>query len=331
MQFAATTRRKFVTLLGSASAAWPLAARAEPAPMPVIGFMEPTSPDTSTPDRLSAFHQGLRAEGFTEGENVTIEYHWAENRVERLSTLAAGFARRRVAVIAAIGGSSAAFAAKLEAGTIPIVFTVAQDPVKLGLVPSLARPNGNLTGVFLPPEQAVKRVGLLRELVPGARRIAFFHDPVNAAYAAATLRELGGAARTNGVQISVLKATTPAEIDGVFAGFARERPDALFVGPFSTDRRVQLALLAVLHKVPASYPWRDFVEAGGLMSYGAALRDAYRQAGAYVGRILKGAKPAELPVVQSSRYELVINTSTARMLGLSVPASLRATADALIE
>jgi len=297
----------------------------------VIGFLEPTSPDASTPDRLRAFHEGLRQSGFVEGENVAIEYRWAENRVERLAALANGLVRRKVTVIAAIGGSTPAFAAKLETGTIPVVFTVAQDPVKLGLVANLARPEGNLTGVFLPSERAERRLVLLRELVSGATRISVLLDPANAPYAESTLRDLEAVARNSGLQINVLNAGTPAEIDAVFAGFARERPDALFIGPYSTDRRVQLALLAAFHRIPATYPWRDFVEAGGLMSYGARLRDAYRQAGVYVGRILKGAKPAELPVVQSSRYELVINASTARMLGLAVPPPLRASADEMIE
>jgi putative ABC transport system substrate-binding protein len=188
-----------------------------------------------------------------------------------------------------------------------------------------------LTGVFLPSDQVVKRVGLLRELVPGATRISLVVDPLNVPYATTTLTELQAAGRNSGLQIKAVNASTAAEIDAVFAGFASDRPDALFVGPFATDRRVQLALLAALHKIPASYPWRDFVEAGGLMSYGADLRDAYRQAGIYVGRILKGAKPAQLPVVQSTRYELAINASTARMLGLTVPASLRSSTDVMIE
>ena len=328
-------RRELVAFMGAGTAApqllRPLAARAQPAAMPVIGFLEPTSPDASTPDRLRAFHEGLRQSGFVEGENVAIEYRWAENRVERLAALANGLVRRKVTVIAAIGGSTPAFAAKLETGTIPVVFTVAQDPVKLGLVANLARPEGNLTGVFLPSERAERRLVLLRELVSGATRISVLLDPANAPYAESTLRDLEAVARNSGLQINVLNAGTPAEIDAVFAGFARERPDALFIGPYSTDRRVQLALLAAFHRIPATYPWRDFVDAGGLMSYGARLRDAYRQAGVYVGRILKGAKPAELPVVQSSRYELVINASTARMLGLAVPPPLRASADEMIE
>jgi putative ABC transport system substrate-binding protein len=325
-------RREFITLLGSAAAAWPLAARAQQPAMPVVGFLDPTSPDAATADRLRAFHQGLRDAGFVEGENVAIEYRWAENRVDRLSVLAAGLVRRQVAVIVAIGGSTPAFAAKVETSTIPIVFTAAQDPVKLGLVTSLARPGGNLTGVLLPAELTGRRLELLRELVPAATRISVFLDPANATNFVSTLRDMeAAAARTSGLQIKVLNASTAREIDAAFASFVRERPDALFVGPFSTDRRVQLALLAMLHRIPAAYPWRDFVDAGGLMSYGASLRDAYRQAGVHVGRILKGAKPADLPVVQSSKYELVINASTARMLGLTVPPSLLALADEVIE
>jgi putative ABC transport system substrate-binding protein len=330
MQFEQLKRRELLALIGGA-AAWPLAARAQQSTMPVIGFLEPASPDAATPDRLRAFHQGLREAGFVEGENVAIEYRWAENRVDRLSALAAELARRKVAVIAAIGGSTPASAAKVETSTIPIVFTAAQDPVGLGLVSNLTRPDGNLTGVFLPPESAAQRLTLLRELVPAATRISVLLDPVNAAYAAPTLKELEGVARARSLQIKTVNASTPAEIDAAFANLGQERPDALFIGPFSTDRRVQLALLAALHRLPATYPWRDFVEAGGLMSYGASLREAYRQAGILVGRVLKGAKTADLPVVQSRRYELVINASTARMLGLAVPASLRASADEMIE
>jgi putative ABC transport system substrate-binding protein len=325
-------RRRDVIALAGAAVAWPLAARAQQPAMPVVGFLDPTSPDAATADRLRAFRQGLGDAGFVEGENAAIEYRWAESRIDRLSVLAAGLVRRQVAVIVAIGGSTPAFAAKAETSTIPIVFTAAQDPVKLGLVASLAKPGGNLTGVFLPAEMTVRRLGLLRELVPAARRISVFLDPANATDVASTSRDIeAAAARTSGLQIKVLNASTAREIDAAFASFARERPDALLVGPFSTDRRVQLALLAVLHRIPAAYPWRDFVDAGGLMSYGPSLRDAYRQAGVYAGRILKGEKPADLPVVQSSKYELVINASTARMLGLTVPPSLLTLADEVIE
>jgi putative tryptophan/tyrosine transport system substrate-binding protein len=324
-------RRDFVTLAGAA-VAWPLAARAQQPAMPVVGFLEPTSPDGATADRLRSFRQSLRDAGFVEGENVAIEYRWADGRIDRLSALAADFVRRQAAVIVAIGGSTPAFTAKAETSTIPIVFTAAQDPVKLGLVASLAKPGGNLTGVFLPAEQTVRRLSLLRELVPAATRISVLLDPANAMDIASILKDMNAAAaRTRGLQIKVINASTAREIDAAFEGFASERPDALLVGPFSTERRVQLALLAVLHKIPAAYPWRDFADAGGLMSYGASLKDVYRQAGVYVGRILKGTKPAELPVVQSSKYQLVINAGTARMLGLTVPPSLLSLADEVIE
>jgi putative ABC transport system substrate-binding protein len=325
-------RRRDVVTLAGAAVAWPLAARAQQGAMPVVGFLDPTSPDAATADRLRAFRQGLREAGFVEGENVAIEYRWADSRIDRVSALAAELVRRQVAVIVAIGGSTPAFAAKAETGTIPIVFTAAQDPVKLGLVASLARPGGNLTGVTLPSEPTSRRLQLLRELLPSAARIALLLDPANASDAATTVRETNAAAsRASGLQIKVVNASTAREIDAVFAGFATERPDALLLGPFATDRRVQLALLAVLHRIPVAYPLRDFVEAGGLMSYGASLKDAYRQAGAQVGRLLKGAKPAELAVVQSSKYELLINASTARMLGLTVPRTLLSLADEVIE
>ena len=329
MQFDQLRRRDVITLAAGA-AAWPLAARAQQPGMPVIGFLGFTSPDAFAGE-VGEFRRGLREAGYVEGENVAIEYRWAENKIERLSVLAGGLVRRPVAVIVAIGGATPAFAAKAETSTIPIVFTVAQDPVKLGLVPSLARPGGNMTGVFLPPEATARRLGFLRELVPAAKRIAVLLDPANATNAASTLSEVETAARATGLQIQVLNASTSREIDAASASLGRERPDALFVGSFATDRRVQLALLAMLHRIPASYPLRAFVDAGGLMSYGPSLRDAYRQAGIYVGRILKGAKPVDLPVVQSSKYELVINDVTARMLGLTVPRSLIATANEVIE
>jgi putative ABC transport system substrate-binding protein len=331
MQLERLKRRDVIALAGAA-VAWPFGARAQQPAVPVVGLLDPTTPDAATADRLRAFRQGLKDAGFVEGENLAIEYRWAESRVDRLSVLAAELVRRQVAVIVAIGGSSPAFAAKAETGTIPIVFTAAQDPVKLGLVASLAKPGGNLTGVLLPADPTVRRLDLLRELVPAAARISVLLDPANAIETASIVKEVQtAAARTRGLQIKVLNASTGREIDAAFASFGRERPDALLVGPFSTDRRVQLALLTVLHKIPAAYPWRDFVEAGGLMSYGPSLRDAYRQAGILVGRILKGAKPANLPVVRSSKYELVINASTARMLDLTVPRTLLPLADEVIE
>jgi putative ABC transport system substrate-binding protein len=331
MQLARLRRRNFIMLAGAALA-WPLAARAQQRAMPVIGFLDPASPDAATADRLTSFRQGLADAGFVEGENVAIEYRWAEGRVERLSSLAAGLVRRQVAVIVAIGGSTPASAVKAETSTIPIVFTSAQDPVKLGLVSSLSRPGANLTGVFLPPELTARRLGLLRELMPTAKQIALFLDPANASDTASTLRDVqAAAARVSGLKLRVIYVSTAREIDAAFSSFVNERPDALLVGPFATDRRVQMALLGVLHKIPAAYPWRDFVEAGGLMSYGPSLKDAYRQAGVYAGRLLKGTKPADLPVIQSSKYELIINALTARLIGVTVPASLRSLADEVIE
>jgi putative ABC transport system substrate-binding protein len=326
-------RREFITLIGGAAAAWPLAARAQqPGKLPTIGFLHPASPDAN-PDRLRAFRLGLRDAGFVESQNVTIEYRWADNQVDRLPELAEELVGRQVSVIIAIS-YPAALAAKTATAAIPIVFMAAEDPVKQGLVTSLARPGGNLTGVnFFGAELAPKRLELLRELVPEASRIAVLVDPTNRMSTESTLRDVEAASRKIGLQIQVLNASTSREIDAAFVNFSREKLDALFIGSatFLMDRRVQLALLAAAHKVPATYPWRDFVEAGGLMSYGASLREAYSQTGMYAGRVLKGAKPAELPVMQSTRFELVINAQTARILGLTVPQTLLATADEVIE
>jgi putative ABC transport system substrate-binding protein len=324
-------RREFISLLGGAAAAWPLAARAQQPAMPVIGFLSGTSPETA---RLRAFRQGLKDAGFIEGENVAIEYRWADDQTDRLPALAAELAQRRVAVIAAIGGIPSALAAKAATTTIPIVFLVGVDPVRLGLVSSLPRPGGNLTGInVINSELASKRLELLRALVPGAIRIGVLVDPTNASGTDATLRDVGAAARTMGLQIQVLNASTSLELDAAFATLVRERSAALIVGstPFFFDRRVQLALLAARHAAPAIYQDRHHAEVGGLISYGASLGDAYRHVGVYAGRILKGAKPADLPVVQPTRFELVINVSTARMLGLTVPDALLATADEVIE
>jgi putative tryptophan/tyrosine transport system substrate-binding protein len=326
-------RREFVALLGGAAAAWPLVARAQQPAMPVIGYLDPRSPHTIA-DQLRAFRQGLKDSGYVEGENVAIEYRWAEGQFDLLPALAAELVRRRVAVIATNGGPTAAFAAKAATTTIPIVFSVAEDPVRLGLVASLARPGGNLTGVNLVlGELTAKRLGLLRELVPGAARVAVLVNPTNSTNAETTLRDVEPAARAVGLQIQLLKASTSQEIEAAFASFVRERPDALFVGhdTFLTSRRVQLVHLATRHAVPATYALRDFAEVGGLMSYGVNIPDAVRQLGVYAGRILKDAKPADLPVVQSSKFELVINAVTARMLGLTVPPSLLSVADEVIE
>ena len=324
-------RREFVSLLGGTALAWPLVARAQQPAMPVIGFLDTRSPDGMT-DRLRAFREGLKDSGYVERENVAIEYRWAENQLDRLPELAAELVRRQVAVIAATSTYSA-FAANAATTTTPIVFLVGEDPVRLGLVASLARPGGNLTGINnFTGELTVKRLELLREMVPGAARIAVLVNPGNIAIET-TLRDVQSAARVMGLQIQVLKASTSREIDAAFATFVRERPDAVFVGldVFFISRRAQLVNLASRHALPTIYPLRDFAEFGGLMSYGTNIADTFRHIGVYAGRILKGAKPADLPVVQSTKFELVINAWTARMLGLAVPPTLIATADEVIE
>jgi ABC-type uncharacterized transport system substrate-binding protein len=324
-------RREFITLLGGAAMAWPVVARGQQASMPVIGFLHSSSPE---PYRLRAFRQGLKDAGFIEGENVAIEYRWADSQIDRLPALAAELVQRRVAVIAASGGMPSILAAKAATTTIPIVFAIAEDPVRLGLVASLAQPSGNLTGInFFATELAAKRLELLRELVPGAIRIAVLVDPTNATNTETTVGGVEAAARAKGLQIQVLNASNSREVDAAFATLASERPDALLVGStaFLADRRVQLAQLAARHAVPAIYVDRQFAEVGGLMSYGASLSDAFRQVGIHAGRILKGAKPADLPVVQSTKFELVINAPTVRMLGLTVPPTLLSTADEVIE
>jgi ABC-type uncharacterized transport system substrate-binding protein len=326
-------RREFITLLGGAAAAWPLAARAQQPAMPVIGFLNSTSPDGYT-DRLRAFRQGLKDTGYVEGQNVAIEYRWANNQIARLPELAAELVRRRVAVIAATIGTPPVLAAKAATTTIPIVFNVGDDPVRLGLVASLARPGGNLTGVnFFNNELVAKRLELLRQLVPAATRVAVLVNPAIATNAEKTLQDTEAVAHAKGLQIEVAKASTSREIDAAFATFLGERPDALLVdgNAFFNSRRVQLVHLATLHKIPATYVQRQYPEIGGLMSYGTNVADAFRQVGVYVGRILKGAKPADLPVVQASKFELVINAQTARMLGLTVSDKLLATADEVIE
>jgi putative ABC transport system substrate-binding protein len=325
-------RREFITLLGGAAVAWPLTARAQQPAMPVVGLLDPRSPD-GLADRLRGFRQGLKETGFVEGESIAIEYRWADNQLDRLSALAADLVRRRVAAIAVPGGPDAARAAKAATATIPIVFVVAVDPVSLGLVASLARPGGNLTGInFFGGELTAKRLELLRMLVPGATRVAVLVNPTNP-MTESTSRELEPAGRSMGLQIRVLNASNSQEINAAFATFVDERPDAVLVGvdPFFNGRRVQLVHLATRYAVPASYVAREFAEVGGLMTYGASISDAWHQAGVYCGRILKGAKPAELPVMQSAKFELVINAETARMLGLTVPAALLSLADEVIE
>jgi putative ABC transport system substrate-binding protein len=329
-----------IALIGGAaialSAVCPLAARAQqPAKetsMPVIGFLNPASSDTFG-DRLGAFRQGLKDTGHVEGENVAIAHRWADNHMDRLPELVAELVRRPVAVLV-VTGRPAALAVKAANTTIPVVMGVAEDPVRLGLVASLARPGGNITGVnFLTGELEAKRLELLRQLVPNAARIAVLVSPTSTTTTETTLRDVQAAARAMGLQIQVLNADSAREIDAAFATLVRERPDALFVGsgPFFTTRRVQLAILAGRHAVPAIYSNRQYAEAGGLMSYGSSLLESYRQIGVYAGRILKGAKPADLPVAQPTKFELIINAQTARTLGLEVPATLLAVADEVIE
>ena len=323
-------RRELITLLGGA-AAWPIAARAQQ-PMPVIGFLDPRSPDAMA-DRLRAFRLGLKDVGYVEGETVTIIYHFAEGQFDRLPDLAAELVRRRVTVIAA-SATPAAIAAKPATTTIPIAFIAAEDPVRLGLVASRARPGGNLTGInFFTAELTAKRLDLLRELLPRAVRVAVLVNPADATNTASTLRDVEAAAGAIGLQVQVLNASTSREINAAFEDVGRDRPDALFVGgnTFLNGWRIQVVQLAAFHRLPAVYPVRDFVEVGGLMTYGAKSMDAFRQLGVYAGRILKGAKPADLPVIQSTKFELVINAETARMLGLTVRPTLLAIADEVIE
>ena len=325
-------RRTFIAGLGSA-AAWPIAARAQQAAMPVIGFVNGGSAD-ATAGRVAAFRKGLGETGYVEGQNVAIEYRWLEGQFDRLPALMADLVRRRVAVIATAGSDTGALAAKTVTTTIPIVFGVAQDPVKLGLVASLARPGGNATGVnFFGGEVVAKRLGLLHELVPKAVRVAVLVNPANAASTETTLRQVQEAAGTFGLQMPVFSASTSREIEAVFALLADDRPDALFVAgdAFYGSRRVQFATMAAHNRIPASYSQRDYVAVGGLMSYGTDTADRYRQVGVYTGNILKGAKPAELPVVQSTKFEFVINVTTAKALGLTIPETLLATADEVIQ
>jgi len=326
-------RRKFLATLLGGAAAWPLAARAQQPAVPVVGFVNARSAEGSS-HYGAAFRKGLEETGYIEGQNVTVEYHWLEGRYDRLPSLMADLVRRRVAVIATPGTTSAALAAKAATPTIPIVFGVGQDPVKLGLVASFARPGGNATGMnFFPSEIVAKRLGLLHELVPKAVRIAVLVNPANAPAAEATLRTVPEAARAIGLQIQVLNASTSREIEAAFATLVRDRADALFVGPdgFFISRRVQFATLATRHAIPASYTAREHVEVGGLMSYATDFLDMSRRVGVYTGQILKGAKPADLPVFQSTKFEFVINLQTARALGIEVPNSVQLLADEVIE
>jgi putative ABC transport system substrate-binding protein len=325
-------RRDFITLLGAATA-WPLAARAQQPAIPVVGIINAGSPETSV-SRVTAFRQGLGELGYVEGQNITIDYRWAEGRYDRYPELVADLIRRKVSVIATGASGPAAFAAKAATSSMPIVFGVGEDPVRLGLVASLARPGGNVTGVnFFTAEVAAKRVGLLRELAPRTTRVAVLVNPTNAASAESTARDVRAAAPALGLQVQMLNAATVREIDNAYASLVHERADALVVAGdgFFNSRRVQLAMLAVRHAIPATYSVRDYPEAGGLISYGTSFADTFRQIGIYCGRILKGATPADLPVLQSTKFELVVNMQAARMLGLDVPPMLLARADEVIE
>ena len=324
-------RRAFIGLLGGAAAAWPLAARAQQAAMPVIGFLRSSS-IASSAHLVTAFRQGLKETGYSEGQNVAIEYRSAEGEYDRLPALAADLVRRQVTVIVATGGSGPALAAKAATSTIPIVFT-GQDPVKAGLVVSFNQPGGNATGVStLTTDLGSKRVGLLSELVPNAKTIAMLNNP-GGPDVERQLQDVLSAARGLGQQLQVLNAVNEGEIDAAFVALARERPGALFVGndPFLVSRREQIVALANHYKLPALYGWREFAEAGGLVSYGPSHTEPYRLVGVYTGRILKGAKPADLPVIQSSKFELVINLRTAKRIGLEIPPMLLARADEVFE
>ena len=326
-------RRQFITLLGGA-VAWPLPARAQQTAVPVIGVVNAGSFGAASASRVAAFRKGLGETGYVEDQNVAVEYHWFSGQYDQLPMLMADLVRRRVAVIATPGGTLAAIAAKTATTTIPIVFGVGEDPVKLGLVSSLARPGGNATGVnIFIWEVAAKRLGLLRELAPRVFRVAVLINPGNVPSAEATLRDLPEAARAVGVQIQILNASTSHEIEAAFATLVRDGADALFVAPdtFFISRRVQFATLAMRYGIPAAYSTREEAEAGGLMSYGTHIPDMWRQIGVYAGQVLKGAKPADLPVVQPTKFEFVINLVTARALGLEIPPTLLARVDEVLD
>jgi putative ABC transport system substrate-binding protein len=328
-------RREFITLLGGAAATtWPIAARAQQLNVPMVGFINGGAAATTSALFLAGFRKGLSEVGYAEGRSVTIEYYWLDGQYDRLPALVADLIGRRVAVIATPGSTPAALAAKAATTAIPIVFGVPEDPVKLGLVASLARPGGNATGInFFFDELVPKRLQLLHELVPKAVRVAVLVNPANPASIEAVSRKVREAAGGIGLAIHLVNASTNSEIDAAFATLSREGADALFVAPdgFFYSRRVQLATLAARDRVPATYPAREYVEAGGLMSYGTNLTDMFRQVGIYTGSILKGAKPSELPVIQSAKFEFVINLNTAKALGLDVPPQLLARADEVIE
>ena len=325
-------RRELIAAPGSA-AAWPLAARAQQRAMPVIGVLDTGGVDSNT-GFLRPFRQGLGEAGYFEGQNVAIEYRWAEGQYDRLPQLAADLVQRKVSVIAIPSSTPATVAAKKATTTIPIVFGVAEDPVRLGLVTSLGRPGGNATGInFLARELDTKRLGLLHELVPTASRIAVLANPTDPVRVTSNIEVVETAARAIGLQIHVFNASTTDDIDVAFTAILRERMHALFTMPdaYFGARRVKLAILAARHALPAAYPLRGYVEVGGLMSYGTSLADAQRHVGIYTGRVLKGEKPADLPVTQPTKFELVINRSTAKALDLELPPTLLARADEVIE
>jgi putative tryptophan/tyrosine transport system substrate-binding protein len=324
-------RRAFIGLVGGAGA-WPIAARAQQPATPVVGYLGPTS-FAQVADRLRALHQGLKEAGYVAGDNVALDYSMAEGDYDRLPGLALAMVRRRVSVIVT-GANAAAFAAKTATATIPIVFILAEDPVQLGLVASLPRPGGNVTGInFVSGELTAKRLALLHELVPAATRVAVLVNPGDATATETTLRDVETAVRALDLKILILKANSSEDIHAAFAAMMRERSEALFLGsdPFFTSRRVQLVTLSARQGIPVVSAAREMTEAGGLMSYGANIADGFRQVGVYAGQILKGAKPADLPVVQPNKFELVINAETARVLGLTVPPTLLAIADEVIE
>ena len=325
-------RRDFIKVIAGSAAAWPLAARAQQPAIPVIGFLDSRSA-AAVENRVRGFHEGLKEAGYVEGENLNISYRWADDRLDRLPLLAAELVSRSVAAIATSGVPSA-LAAKAATTTIPIVFIAGVDPVQLGLAASLSRPDRNLTGIdALAAQIGAKRLEVLHDLLPKITRIGVLVSPADADPTEAQLKDIEAAARATGLQIKVYNADTGAEIDSAFEAMGRDRPDAVVVGVsgFLNGRRVQLAHLSTFYRLPAIYGVRDFVEVGGLISYGGDIIDAYRQAAHYVGRILKGTKPAELPIVKADKLELVINAQTARMLGLTVPSSLLSRADEILD
>jgi putative ABC transport system substrate-binding protein len=325
-------RRQFIKIF-SGAAVWPLAAHAQQQTLPVVAFLRPGSADANARN-VAAWHEGLSETGYFEGQNVTVEYHWLESPYDRLPTLIADLIRRQVAVIATIGTPQIALAAKTATAAIPIVFGEGIDPVPLGLVASLAHPGGNVTGIyFLITETTSKRLRLLHDMVPKAARIAVLVNPANTSVAKSTLREVQDAASAMGLNIQILNASTIGEIDAAFATLVRERCDALFVDgdALFLSRRAQFVTLTARDRIPAAFSQRAYVEAGALMSYGTDIADSFRQVGVYTGKILKGAKPAELPVLQSTKFEFVINHQTARALGIEVPPGLISIADEVIE